>query len=300
MRKYKKINKGDQALQVEEIKKSAAAIRFDYKPEPQEIIDSIAKINPKLLGNDRNACYLYELIALNNGYTLQTLPVLSYIGTELLRYKQNHDIVIKLSDPVNKLVFSLTSRDLKKYRVLIDKHNKLRTINDKIFDYIWTHCRYVFDDDKLLVKVFDSIALNSGLSYHKLPHSWNIVKFGHNYKSFVEKYGQFPDMPESVRPDLKTVVVDHRLLEIPLDELKIHIKIKKKLKLFNVKTVADVLALDYTFYRENQMDTSVKEKIFDSIAKLGLTPGVKYLPSTGELPEFYTRIISAVFETEIA
>lgn len=47
---------------------------FNKKPSIKEIIDFIANYDSSFFDNDREFCYLFDNIAINNGYTQNSLP----------------------------------------------------------------------------------------------------------------------------------------------------------------------------------------------------------------------------------
>lgn len=85
--------------------------KFSKTPSIRDIIKYIAGLNHYLMDNDREFCYIFDTIALNNGYTIKTLPSYWSIGREIFRYKKENNLSAK--EKTNQISLSIKLLDLK-------------------------------------------------------------------------------------------------------------------------------------------------------------------------------------------
>ena len=62
---------------------------FPKIPSIKDVIKYIAESNPSLMDNDREFCYIFDQIMLNNGQAELLLPSYWSIGREIFRYKMS-------------------------------------------------------------------------------------------------------------------------------------------------------------------------------------------------------------------
>ena len=89
--------------------------KYKEKPSVKQIIKDLIEYNSNLADNDREFCFLFDEIALNNGYEEITLPSYWTIGREIFRYKKENNIFAK--EKTNQILLSTKLLDLKKYNV---------------------------------------------------------------------------------------------------------------------------------------------------------------------------------------
>ena len=156
------------------------SLKFQHKPSSREIVGKIASAKPSLMDNDRAFCYLFDKIALNNGWQKFELPSYWTIGRTIYNYKKDNNIKASVSAPtkselVNKV--DLNNPMLKTYKFEIPKPS-IKQIIAKIAEYD----DYLFDNDRKLVELFDGIALTNGYNETELPKYWNIIRAMFDYK----------------------------------------------------------------------------------------------------------------------
>lgn len=270
---------------------------FDNKPSIKEIINFIASKNLDLMDNDREFCYLFDIIALNNGYTEQNLPPYWSIGREIFRYKKENNLSAK--EKTNQISLSIKLLDLKKYNVKIVNPCAKKISTARIIDVIWNNYNYAFENDRLLVKVFDCIAINNGFRSEELPKYWNIIRAAFDYKKDKEPIKQNKTVNYTINKSNKGIPIDYRVLEVDIDELGIEQKLKNKLKSFGLNTINDILTVNSEFYKENRINGFKKTEIFAALINYNIEPDTKYIPSIITLPDIYFKKLDRIFDIEI-
>lgn len=153
---------------------------FETKPTTRQIVEKLAIFNPSLMDNDRQFCYFFDLIALNNGYKDFDLPPYWSIGRAIYNYKKDNGIKAEESAPKkSELVNDIEINNplIGVYQFNINRPS-IRQIIEKIAEYD----DYALSNDRKLVELFDTIALNNGYSKNSLPKYWNIIRAAFDYK----------------------------------------------------------------------------------------------------------------------
>lgn len=158
---------------------------FETKPTTRQIVEKLAVFNLKLMDNDRQFCYFFDLIALNNGYKDFELPPYWSIGRAIYNYKKANnikadDLAPKKSALVNDV--EVNNPLIGVYRFNINRPS-IRQIIEKIAEYD----DYALSNDRKLVELFDSIALNNGYLKDSLPKYWNIIRAAFDYKKELKE-----------------------------------------------------------------------------------------------------------------
>lgn len=153
---------------------------FEAKPSTRQIVEHITQFNPSLMDNDRQFCYFFDQIALNNGYKNFELPPYWSIGRAIYNYKKAHnikadDLAPKKSALVNEV--AVNNPLIGVYQFNINRPS-IKQIIEKIAEYD----DYALSNDRKLVELFDSIALNNGYLKNNLPKYWNIIRAAFEYK----------------------------------------------------------------------------------------------------------------------
>lgn len=270
---------------------------FDNKPSIKEIINFIATTNPGLMDNDREFCYLFDTIALNNGYTEQILPPYWSICREIFRYKKENNLSAK--EKTNQISLSIKLLDLKKYNIKIANSNGKKISTARIIDVIWNNYNYAFENDRLLVKVFDCIAVNNGYKPEELPKYWNIIRVAFYYKKDKELIKQNKIANYTINESNNGILIDYRVLEVSIDKLDIKQRLKNKLKSFGLNTINDILNVNSEFYKENRINEVKKAEIYAALTSYNIESDTKYIPSIIILPDIYFKKLDRIFDTEI-
>jgi len=153
---------------------------FEIKPTTRQIVEKLAIFNPSLMDNDREFCFYFDQIALNNGYQEFELPAYWTIGRTIYHYKQNNHIKADESAPTKSSLVNDVDKNnplLGIYKFSINKPS-IKQIIEKIAEYD----DYALLNDRKLVELFDSIALNNGYTKDNLPKYWNIIRAAFDYK----------------------------------------------------------------------------------------------------------------------
>lgn len=239
---------------------------FSKTPSIRDIIKYIASLNPCFMDNDREFCYIFDTIALKNGYTTKTLPSYWSIGREIFRYKKENNLSAK--EKINQISLSIKLLDLKKYNIKIMNSTGKKISTARIIDVIWNNYNYAFENDRLLVKIFDCIAINNGLKTEELPKYWNIIRAAFDYKKDKELITQNKTSNYSVEEENNGIPIDYRVLEISIDKIDINQKLKHKLMSLGLKTINDILSVSSDFYKENHIVSAKKNRNIYCISKL--------------------------------
>lgn len=80
---------------------------FEIKPTTRQIVEKLAIFNPSLMDNDREFCFYFDQIALNNGYQEFELPAYWTIGRTIYYYKQDNHIKADESAPTKSSLVSI-------------------------------------------------------------------------------------------------------------------------------------------------------------------------------------------------
>lgn len=153
---------------------------FKNKLSTKQIVEKLIIFNPSLMDNDRQFCYFFDKIAINNGYTDYELPPYWSIGRAIYNYKRSNNIKAdnfapKKSALVNNV--EVNNPLLSVYQFNINRPS-IKQIIEKIAEYD----DYALCNDRKLVELFDIIALNNGYSKDSLPKYWNIIRAAFDYK----------------------------------------------------------------------------------------------------------------------
>lgn len=271
--------------------------KFSKTPSIRDVIKYIASLNPCFMDNDREFCYIFDTIALNNGYTTKTLPSYWSIGREIFRYKKEKNLSAK--EKINQISLSIKLLDLKKYNIKITNSTGKKISTTRIIDVIWNNYNYAFENDRLLVKIFDSIAINNGLKTEELPKYWNIIRAAFDYKKDKELITQNKTINYSVEEENNGIPIDYRILEISIDKIDINQKLKHKLMSLGLKTINDILSVSSDFYKENHIVSVKKAEIYTALANYNIEPNTKYIPTIITLPDIYFKKLDKIFDFEI-
>lgn len=273
--------------------------KFNYgtKPSVKQIIKDLIEYNSNLADNDREFCFLFDEIALNNGYEENTLPSYWTIGREIFRYKKENNIFAK--EKTNQILLSTKLLDLKKYNVKIFCPEGKKPSTAKIIEVIWKNYNYAFNDDRLLVKIFDCIAINNGVSHNELPKYWNIIRAAFDYKK-DKKYVREENIETFSGENLEQgLMIDYRVFEVDIKELNLEQKLKRKLLSLGLETIGDLLAVDLNFYKKNRLTGVHKAEIYSALYEYNINPDYKYMPSIMTIPDAYYNKLDKVFDDEI-
>lgn len=153
---------------------------FDSKPTTRQIVEKLATLNANLMDNDRQFCYFFDQIALNNGYSEHELPSYWTICRTIYNYKKDNNIRADESAPrksslVNEVKVNNPLVEVYQFNI---KRPSIKQIIEKIAEYD----DYVLSNDRKLVELFDTIALNNGYSKDSLPKYWNVIRAAFDYK----------------------------------------------------------------------------------------------------------------------
>lgn len=164
--------------------KELVSHKFDNKPKYQKIIEYIIINEPNLMDDDRIFCFLFDKIAVNNGFNECELPSYWTIGRAIYNYKRKHNIKASSSAPkTTRLII-----DIDKYNTLLQVYkfdNKKPSIK-KIIEKIGIFDNYLLHNDRKLVEYFDAIALLNGYNENKLPKYWTIIREVFEYKRKIK------------------------------------------------------------------------------------------------------------------
>lgn len=153
---------------------------FDTKPTTRQIVEKLALFNPSLMDNDRQFCYFFDLIALNNGYRDFELPPYWSICRAIYNYKRTNNI--KAEDTAPKKSALVNNVEVNNPLVGVYRFNIKRPSIKQVIEKIAEYDDYVLLNDRKLVELFDIIALNNGYSKDSLPKYWNIIRAAFDYK----------------------------------------------------------------------------------------------------------------------
>lgn len=273
--------------------------KFNYgtKPSIKQIIKDLIEYNSNLADNDREFCFLFDEIALNNGYEENTLPSYWTIGREIFRYKKENNIFAK--EKTNQILLSTKLLDLKKYNVKIFCPEGKKPSTAKIIEVIWKNYNYAFKNDRLLVKIFDCIAINNGVHHNELPKYWNIIRAAFDYKKDKKQSEVKIDVACHDNDSNNGIIIDYRVLEIKLEELNLDQRLKNKLQNLELRTIADFLSVDAEFYKNNRLAGLRKAEIYSALYDFNINPDNEYIPAAIVLPDIYYKKLDKVFDDEI-
>ncbi|MGN0018525.1 MAG: hypothetical protein ACI37S_05740 [Candidatus Gastranaerophilaceae bacterium] len=153
---------------------------FDTKPTTRQIVEKLAIFNPCLMDNDRQFCYFFDQIALKSGYKDFELPPYWSIGRAIYNYKKENNI--KAGESAPKKSSLVNDIEVNNPLVGVYKFNINRPSIKQIIEKIAEYDDYVLSNDRKLVELFDTIALNNGYSKDSLPKYWNIIRAAFDYK----------------------------------------------------------------------------------------------------------------------
>ena len=271
--------------------------KYKEKPSVKQIIKDLIEYNSNLADNDREFCFLFDEIALNNGYEEITLPSYWTIGREIFRYKKENNIFAK--EKTNQILLSTKLLDLKKYNVKIFCPEGKKPSTAKIIEVIWKNYNYAFKNDRLLVKIFDCIAINNGVHHNELPKYWNIIRAAFDYKKDKKQSEVKIDVACHDNDSNNGIIIDYRILEIKLEELNLDQRLKNKLQNLKLRTIADFLSVDAEFYKNNRLAGLHKAEIYSALYDFNINPDNEYIPAAIVLPDIYYKKLDKVFDDEI-
>ncbi len=153
---------------------------FDTKPTTRQIVEKLALFNPSLKDDDRQFCHFFDQIALKNGYNEFELPPYWSIGRAIYNYKKDNNIKAKESAPKKSSLVNVV--EVNNPLVSVYQFNINRPSIKQIIEKIAEYDDYVLSNDRKLVELFDTIALNNGYSKDSLPKYWNIIRAAFDYK----------------------------------------------------------------------------------------------------------------------
>lgn len=153
---------------------------FEVKPTTRQIVEKIAEFNPSLMDDDRQFCYFFDLIALSNGYYEHELPSYWTIGRTIYNYKKDNNI--KADESAPKKSSLVNEVKVNNPLVGVYQFNINRPSIKQIIEKIAEYDDYVLSNDRKLVELFDTVALNNGYSKDSLPKYWNIIRAAFDYK----------------------------------------------------------------------------------------------------------------------
>lgn len=154
--------------------------KFDKKPSAKEIVEKISTSKPSLMDNDREFCYLFDSIALNNGYNIDELPSYWTIGRSIYNYKQENEI--KASEGAQTTSTLMNEVDLNNPVLRNFVFDKPKPSIKKIVEEIAKYNESFLGNDRNLVELFDGIALTNGYEKTDLPKYWTIIRTAFDYK----------------------------------------------------------------------------------------------------------------------
>lgn len=236
------------------------SFQFKYKPNIKEIISVIANFNLSLMDNDREFCYLFDKIALQNGYKENELPLYWTIGREIFRYKKEHQL--SADTKTNQIQIEFKISDINNCIISNFKFTRLKPSIAHIIEAIWEYdSTYLFNDRKL-VQLFDAIALNNGYKASELPKYWNIIRVVFNFKKEKNIKNN-----ENNREILMT---NEKNQDISITSLGLSSQAKNALLINNISTLQQLLSTDMNVVRsiKNIGAKSIDEikLIFDTCA----------------------------------
>lgn len=158
---------------------------FETKPTIKQIVERIAVFNPSLMDDDRQFCYFFDQIALNNGYQDFELPLYWTIGRAIYNYKKENNI--KADETAPKKSALVNGVNLNNPLVDVYKFDIKRPTIKQIIEKIAEYDDYALSNDRKLVELFDTIAMNNGYSKDTLPKYWNIIRATFDYKKELKE-----------------------------------------------------------------------------------------------------------------
>lgn len=153
---------------------------FSEKPTTRQIVEKIAKFNPSLMDDDRQFCHFFDLIALSNGYYEHELPSYWTIGRTIYNYKKDNNI--KADESAPKKSSLVNEVKVNNPLVGVYQFNINRPSIKQIIEKIAEYDDYALSNDRKLIELFDTIALNNGYMKDSLPKYWNIIRASFDYK----------------------------------------------------------------------------------------------------------------------
>ena len=153
---------------------------FEIKPTTRQIVEKIAEFNPSLMDDDRQFCHFFDLIALSNGYKDFELPQYWSIGRAIYNYKKDNNI--KADESAPKKSSLVNEVKVNNPLVGVYQFNINRPSIKQIIEKIAEYDDYALSNDRKLIELFDTIALNNGYMKDSLPKYWNIIRASFDYK----------------------------------------------------------------------------------------------------------------------
>ena len=273
-------------------------IKFTKKPSIKEIISTIASYDYSFFDNDREFCYIFDIIALNNGYQENSLPSYWSIGREIFRYKK--EINLKANIKTNQLNYAIKVLDLDKYNIKIRTTEVKKTSIAKIIETIWENYNNAFQNDRLLVRIFDALALNNGIKPDELPKYWNIIRAAFEYKKDREYKSDIKknvSLESSYKINNSAEPIDYRILNSKIDILNLETVMYNKLVKLGIYTISDLLkklqskSIDYLNRKE--------DTIYKILNDFGIKKGINYYPAVIVIPDIYRKKLDFLFNSEI-
>ena len=270
---------------------------FPKIPSIKDVIKYIAESNPSLMDNDREFCYIFDQIMLNNGQTELFLPSYWSIGREIFRYKREHNL--KADTKTNQLNYAIKVLDLEKYNIKLQVSDGKKPTTAKIVEAIWINYNNAFQNDRLFVKIFDSIALNNGFTPDELPKYWNIIRAAFDYKKDKEYKPNIEskvsiEMPQNIT---NSEPIDYRIINAKIDILNLGSIIHNKLVRSGIHTISDLLkqlqigSIDYLNRK--------KDIIYEALSNFDIKESINYYPAVMTTPDIYRKKLSFLFDDEI-
>jgi hypothetical protein len=171
--------------------------KFNSKPSVREIVEKIAKAKPSLMDDDREFCYIFDKIALNNGFTEDDLPSYWTIGRSIFNYKKENSLA---ADTEGKSTSALTIEPNIPANILTKfQFDAPKPSIKKILQAIGKYDPVYFDNDRKLVELFDAIAINNGYDKAKLPKYWNIIRSMFDCKKELKNEKPIADSSSAVQ-----------------------------------------------------------------------------------------------------
>lgn len=270
---------------------------FPKIPSIKDVIKYIAESNPSLMDNDREFCYIFDKIMLNNGQAELLLPSYWSIGREIFRYKREHNL--KADTKTNQLNYAIKVLDLEKYNIKLQVSDGKKPTTAKIVEAIWINYNNAFQNDRLFVKIFDSIALNNGFTPDELPKYWNIIRAAFDYKKDKEYKPNIEskvsiEMPQNIT---NSEPIDYRIINAKIDILNLESIIHNKLVRSGIHTISDLLkqlqigSIDYLNRK--------KDIIYEALSNFDIKESINYYPAVMTTPDIYRKKLSFLFDDEI-
>lgn len=270
---------------------------FPKIPSIKDVIKYIAESNPSLMDNDREFCYIFDQIMLNNGQAELLLPSYWSIGREIFRYKREHNL--KADTKTNQLNYAIKVLDLEKYNIKLQVSDGKKPTTAKIVEAIWINYNNAFRNDRLFVKIFDSIALNNGFTPDELPKYWNIIRAAFDYKKDKEYKPNIESkvsiaMPQNIT---NSEPIDYRIINAKIDILNLESIIHNKLVRSGIHTISDLLkqlqigSIDYLNRK--------KDIIYEALSNFDIKESINYYPAVMTTPDIYRKKLSFLFDDEI-